>query len=511
MKRIIAEQIARRNQEVQCRTDRFQAAFGPQQLSTAPVQFELGEKTQAIAHGGLALIHQISVQSGLVSGLNAVPVFKFRLPYHESDHLLNLAYNLLCGGRAIEHIEYRRNDPTYLDMLGTHSIPDPTTAGDFCRRYSATQIGQLQDKINEARLVVWARQSKSFFDEAVVDMDGTIARTSGECKQGMDISYKGEWGYHPLIVSLANTKEILFVHNRSGNRPSHEGAHAYVDKSILLLRKAGFKTIRFRGDTDFSQTEHLDRWDAEGVKFVFGLDAMQNLETIAESLENTVWERLDRPPKYDVKTSPRGRPENVREQIVVARGYKNLVLMEEHVTKIKYCPKKCKKTYDLVILRKTIHVKKGQELLFPEIRYYFYITNELDKSATEIVFESNKRCDQENLIGQLKSGMNALSMPLDTLNANWLYTVAACLAWTLKCWTALWIETDGRNRKQTRLKERLLKMEFSTFLQAMVTIPAQILRSGRETVVRLLNINFWTATFFRLASQLGQARRVQLE
>ena len=216
------------------RTDRLQAPFGEPQLSTAPVRFELSEKTTAVSHGGLALIHQLVIQIGLIDALNAVEVLKLKLPYFESDHLLSIAYNFLCGGTAIEHIEYRRQDPTYLDMLGTHSIPDPTTAGDFCRRYASTQIDCLQDHINKVRLPIWSKQSKSFFDEAVVDLDGTIAPTLGECKQGMDISYNGEWGYHPLIVSLANTNEILFVKNRSGKR-RHSRESGNPDERHFLL------------------------------------------------------------------------------------------------------------------------------------------------------------------------------------------------------------------------------------------------------------------------------------
>jgi hypothetical protein len=226
----IHEFLDQYKKEVAFRTDHTKAPFGAPQLSNAPIQFEVAEKTKAVAHGGLALVHQIAIVSGLIDALNDVQVLKLKLPYHESDHLLNIVYNFLCGGTALEHIEYRRQDPTYLNMLGTHSIPDPTTAGDFCRRYTTSQIEQLQDKINETRLNIWARQPKSFFAEAIVDLDGTLAPTNGECKQGMDISYNGTWGYHPLIVSLANTKEILFVKNRSGNRPSHEGAHVYIDK-----------------------------------------------------------------------------------------------------------------------------------------------------------------------------------------------------------------------------------------------------------------------------------------
>jgi len=511
MKTSITELLEFRKSEVAYRTDRTQATLGAPQLSASPVVYEVSEKTRAVAHGGMALIHQIAVQSGLVDAINAVPVLLLHMPYFESDHLLNITYNFLNGGTALDHIEYRRQDPTYLDMLGTHCTPDPTTAGDFCRRFSSAQIDALQDSINEARVNVWSRQGSAFFDEAVVDMDGSIASTYGECKQGMDISYKGEWGYHPLIVSLANTKEILFVKNRSGNRPSHEGAHVYVNKSIVLLRKAGFKKIRFRGDTDFSQTEHLDGWDAQNVLFVFGIDAMPKLITIAESLKNTAYKPLFRPPKYAVKTSPRGQRENVKERIVTEREYKNFRLEHEDIAEVEYRPTKCKKSYRLVILRKTISVRRGQKLLMPEIRYFFYLTNDREQSAAAIVFESNDRCNQENLIGQLKSGMNALRMPLDNLNSNGLYLVAACLAWTLKSWSALWLAVDGRKREEKRRKERLMKMEFATFLQAMIAIPAQIIRSGRQTIVRLLNVNEWTATFFQLVEQLRPAKSVRRE
>jgi len=151
-------------------------------------------------------------------------LLKVHLPYHESDHVLNIAYNILAGGQRLEDIELRRQDEVFLNGLGAERIPDPTTAGDFTRRFSEEDILSLQECINRARLKVWKVQPEGFLKEAFIDVDGTIAGTDGECKQGIGLSYKGVWGYGPLVVSLANTKEVLYQANRPGNVASHSGS-----------------------------------------------------------------------------------------------------------------------------------------------------------------------------------------------------------------------------------------------------------------------------------------------
>ena len=222
-------------------------------LSAPTIRYELAEKTKAIAHGGMGAIHRLVQRIGLAACINStVRVFKIHQPYYESDHVLNIAYNILCGGQTLDDIELRRNDRVFLDALGTDSIPDPTTAGDFCRRFDADRIEALMDAINETRLAVWQRCPGLTEQTARIDGDGTLVPTTGACKEGMDISYNGIWGDHPLVVSLANTGEPLFLKNRSGNRPSHEGVIPYFDKAIALCRRAGFRDILLRGDTDFA-------------------------------------------------------------------------------------------------------------------------------------------------------------------------------------------------------------------------------------------------------------------
>ncbi|MCP4676578.1 MAG: IS1380 family transposase [Deltaproteobacteria bacterium] len=474
------------------------------------IQYEIAERTRAVAAGGIGAMHLVAQRSGLVELINQnVRVLKRHIPYHESDHVLNIAYNVLCGGSRLEHIEHRRNDEAYLDALGAQRIPDPTTEGDFCRRFeSPEQVELLMEAINEARLNIWKQQPESFFEEAVIDADGTIAETTGQCKQGMDISYKGEWGYHPLVVSLANTGEPLYLSNRPGNRPSSEGAADYLDRSVALCRRAGFKKCRLRGDTDFSQTTYLDGWDADGVQFVFGIPAMKNLIAIAEDLENTAFSPLHRPAKYDVKTKPRQRLENVKERIVREREYENIRLESEEVAEFDYRPTKCRTSYRVVALKKNLSVERGERRLFDDIRWFFYITNDRTKSAAEIVRDANRRCNQENLIAQLKGGAKAMAMPVDTLVSNWAYMVMASLVWTLKAWSALLLPENGRWAKKHREEKRtLLRMEFATFVQAMIQMPAAIIHSGRKIVYRLLSWNPWQHIFFRLLDQLSKPLR----
>lgn len=508
---IIRNKIEQGKRRIEQRLDKNHNQGCDRPMMTASnIQYEIADRTRATLAGGIGAIHLLVKKLELDQLIDQhLDLLKIHLPYHESDHVLNIAYNLLAGGTCLEHIELLRNDEAYLDALGARRIPDPTTAGDFCRRLDSHKINILQEVFNATRLKVWRQQPKSFFDEAVLEADGTMVETTGECKQGMDISYKGQWGYHPLVISLANTAEPLYVVNRSGNRPSHEQAAAYFDRAIRLCRRGGFQKILLRGDTDFTQTEHLDRWDDAGdVRFIFGIDAMSNLYEIAEYLPENAWKVLRRRTKYEVKTKPRRRPENVKQQVVEAREFEDIRLVREHVAEFRYRPVKCRKSYRVVVVWKDLEVHRGQQKLFDDSRCFFYITNDWEMSAEEIVFSANTRCNQENLLQQLKSGVQSLSAPVDSLLSNWAYMVIGSLAWSLKAWTALMLPEDGRWRKDRREeKRRLLRMDFTTFRRAMIQIPAQIITAGRRIVYRLLGWNPWQHVFFRFLDQLRQPLR----
>ncbi|MGO8722710.1 MAG: IS1380 family transposase [Acidimicrobiales bacterium] len=474
-------------------------------LGRVNISYELSERTRAVAHGGMGMICRLVAWTGLADEINsALSLLKIHRPYHESDHVLNVAYNALCGGATLEDIEARRCDAVFLDGVGAESLPDPTTAGDFCRRFDEDAVMALQEAVNRARLRVWAAQPPAFLAErAVIDADASIVATDGETKEGMDIAYNGVWGYSALMVSLANSKEPLYFHQHGANRPSHEGVVDLYDRAIALVREAGFSEVLLRGDTDFALTANFDRWSEDGVRFVFGYDARANLVARARETDDEIYHELVRRAERAIKTKPRGRPRRVKDDVVRARGFKVLRTTGEDVCEFTYRPGNCKADYRVVALRKDLSVERGENVLFNEYRWFFYVTNDVKLSGDEVVGQARERCDQENIIAQLKGQVRALHAPVNTLVANWAYMVMAALAWSLKAWCALVLPVSPRwARRHGEERRQLLTMEFRTFRRAFIDIPCQIVLGARQVRWRVLAWNPWLGAFFRLLDAL---------
>ena len=497
MSRTYRQILGNRKRRIQRRLDPEKVwCAQPEPMMTARnIHYEMAERSRGINCGGIGAMHMMVNKIGLREEIDRrLHLLKVHLPYHESDHVLNLAYNALLDGVRLQDIELRRNDEAFLDALGAQRIPDPTTSGDFTRRFGEGDIVELMEAINSTRQRVWKKQGRGFLEEAFIDTDGTIAPTLGECKGGMSLSYKGVWGYAPLTVTLANTNEVLYLVNRPGNVVSHDGCVEWIERAIKVVSPhAG--AITLRGDTDFTLTGELDRWNEAGIGFIFGMDAHKKVVGLAEELPEEAWKQLSRLPRHEIATRPRCKPERVKEAVVRFKGYPNKKLVGESVAEIQYRPNKCKQSYRLIIVRKNISVQKGERALFDEIRYFFYITNREDYTAEQIVSLANGRCNQENVIEQLKNGVNAMRMPVDDLLSNWAYMVMTALAWNLKAWFGLLLPNRQRGGE-------IVRMEFRRFLHSLILLPALIVRSGRRIIFRIIAYNDWLKELFRVWERL---------
>lgn len=469
------------------RKRRIQRRLAPRQwpdqampmFSASNIHYEVSGRSRGVGIGGIGAVHVLARQLGLPVAINqGVPLLKRHLPYFESDHVLSICYNIMAGHTCLEDLELLRQDESYMDILGAQRIPDPTTAGDFLRRFEAIDVAKLMDVFNQVRRKVWMMLPPALRLKAIIDADGIVAGTCGEKKEGMSLSYKGIWGYHPLLVSLANFGEPLYIVNRPGNVPSHSDAAYWLDKAIDLC-KGSFAEVLLRGDTDFSLTANFDRWTEGQVKFVFGFDAIPKLKALADELEEARWRTLERPAKYEIETKERDKRPSVKEQVVKENEYKNIRLKSEDVAEFLYRPGQCKRDYRMVVLRKNLSIEKGEKLLMDDIRYFFYVTNDERMTTEEVVYQANERCNQENLIEQLKSGIGALRAPVNDLVSNWACMVIASLAWSIKAWFGLTLP-----RAEDR--EAVLAMEFKRFLNALIRIPCQVIKGGRRIVLRLL-------------------------
>jgi hypothetical protein len=242
---------------------------------------------------------------------------------------------------------------------------------------------------------------------------------------------------------------------------------------------------------------------------VFGNDARIPLQIDADDLSDDKWRKLRRPARYTVKTRPRRKRGKVKDRIVRERGFENLRLVSEEVAEMEYRPAACRRSYRLIIVRKNLERRDGQGQLFDDYRYFFYLTNDRDSTQEEIVFSANDRCDQENLHAQLKTGVCSLTTPVHTLVSNWAYMVMTSLAWNLKAWLALWPVTTGRTKESTAARaeqHRVLRMEFKTFVNHMMRLPAIVARTGRRIVVRFISWTPLQPVLFRVLEAIRPRR-----
>lgn len=465
-------------------------------MDLGPIKMEVMEKRNATGQGGIGIIHKMNQATGLIDEINAnLELFKVHKPYFESDHVVNIAYNLLSGGTCLEDLEVRRNDIAYMDSLNAIRIPDPTTAGDFLRRFDYQSIVDLMEINNRNSQRIWRLNNRGKKGElAILDIDGKLVETYGEYKEGLDITYKKFWGFSTLVLTEMTTGVHLYTINRPGNTLSQEDCKQWIDKAIDLLLE-NFEKVLIRGDSAYYLTNYLDEWSKK-VDFIFSVDSYEKYIDKAESIKNKGWNEVSRP-KKEIKRDH--RHENVKEAVIVKRNFKQIKQRAEYVSEYRSKPSNSKKEYRMVVVRQLKEQLKGG-LLEGEIYQYFqYITTIEDQEPKQILELIRKRFNHENKIEQLTNGVYAFKMPAKEFNANWAYMVIAAMAWNMKCWFALLM-----NEIDSKISKKLIAIEFKRFKNWIVNIPCQITKSGRYVVYKVLSYNLYLNEILELTEKLNR-------
>ena len=467
---------------------------------------EVAERSTVTPYGGLSLAAAFLKRFRVAQEIDErVPVLKLHLPFHESDHVLAQALNLYVGGECLEDQAALQHDEGVLRMLGACRLPDPTTAGDFLRRFDERRnpgaLSGLRAATDAVQDAVWGKlagKRKKKRDLAVVDLDGHTKELYGVQKEGADFDHKGRWSYNVLLASLAGTGECLAVRNRPGNLRSSNGA-AELLKETLPRVKRRFADVLVRADSDFDRRDVREACEAEGVCFAFVAREATNRLAWAEGIPESAW-RSFRPRDHRQRETrrrssgfqSRRKKRNRRRQRARERGYTDLQLTRQWLAEIPWTPAGSDKTYRMILRRQLIEESEGQESLFEFYRYRYVVTNLPSSwSAEEVIDTTYQRCDQENVIEQMGSGVALWRMPVAEFDGNSAWLEIGRLAWNLGKWIA-----------QLVLPSEVVRWEWKRYRRAFVHVAAEVVHRSRQRWLRFSPAHRFLPTLVAAHAQL---------
>jgi len=478
-------------------------------MTLPKVHPEVDQRAPMTLYGGLALLTAFVATFKVREEINdSLSLFKRWLPYSEADHVLALTVNLYVGGTCLEDQAELQQSEAVCRMLGACRLPDPTTAGDFLRRFDQQgpqSVAALTGVVDRLEEKVWDRLARRRargrkMALATVDLDGHIAANDSTTKQGADFAYDGRWGFQPRVISLAETGEVLALVNRPANGRSSDGVAEQLDL-VLPRLKAHFRRVVVRGDSDFDRADIRGACNRHGAYFAFvGRENRSQQRTrlameqpperwlpYQERTERQREERGERAGSRKRKRKPDRRRERARE-----RGYRELHQARQWVTELSYEPEAEDATYRLVIRRQLVEHRQGQVHMFDEYRYHFIVTDlPLEVTTGEVVDQTYRRCDQENLIEQLGTGVAAWRMPVAEYEGNSAWLQIARLAWNLGKWIAA-----------LALPAEASRWEWKRYRRAFVEVAAWVIKTGRRVIMRLAGSHRYASQIVAALSRL---------
>lgn len=455
------------------RTPRTRQRNHEVRLSLPQLHVHRDRPADTTGYGGLALVQKLAREVNFSQHIaEHVKVLKVHQGYGESDHLFHLLSAFFAGASCVEDVAQLQSDATYRQLAGVARVSAPSTMGDFLRRFSRSDLNALKTAIWGMRRDAWKKLKAKTRRWASLDLDSKICSVYGEQKEGADYGYEGTYGYHPEMLSLAETGEWLDVINRSCNRVSGDMA-VYLLRRNLPGVQERFHNVCVRGDTKFGRGDLLLECERHGANVCVGWMATPKLVKLAEALPPEVWKPLERRATAASEGSrTRSKKPNRRRMRARRRGYLDKKLKHEWVAEFSYHPTYKKrpmtKAYRIVVLRKQVEVAKKTGL-FDLFTYRFILTDLPEPNLSKLVHYAHGRSNQENLIEQAKNGLSAFRMPTGQFLANEVWMTVAMLAHNFKSYLCL-----------LALGEDKLGWEWKRFRFNFLYIVARITRASRQ-------------------------------
>jgi hypothetical protein len=466
-------------------------------FSNPPLVLRENKRAPLLSYAGIAPVRNLISKLDVASIIDSqVSVLKRHKPYFESDHILNFVYNFLTGGETLNDIERLQEAQGYLRILGTRSIPDPTTAGDFLVRFHDRDIEAFQQSLDKMQDTAFSLLDRKRKEWATIEHDSSIHEVYGEKKEGADYAYDNTYSYSVQYVTLAETGDVLHQELREGNRFSSFGLSEILPGIMERVSKH-FRNLRYRADSASYNKDIIMPCEQRGVEFYITAKQTKKLMRSVVGIVEGDWKCFRDMKLTSTKRKPtkkRKKRKNHKKAVKNRRKPHRKRRGKIQIASIEYQPDGWDKPYRFVVKRTEELDEYGQLYLEDGLCKYIYhivVTNNFDASDTRVMHIAQGRSNQENLIKDFKHGLGLSHIPTGFFLANKIYFKIAALAWNIKTWMLnLLAIGDGS------------ALRFKRFLYLWIHHACIVSKTGRDTVVISMDPGVYFTRYAKVISAL---------
>lgn len=348
--------------------------------------------------------------------------------------VMALIFAMVLGADSIDGCDVLRAGRTRRLLGGW--IPAPSTLGTFLRAFTFGHVRQLDALLGQALVRAWRTGAGPGDGRLVIDVDSFVGEVCGRLKQGAAYGYTKVLGYHPILATRADTREVLHIRLRKGSANTSKGMLRFTDELIARVNRAGADGVKLlRADSGFWNNKVFKRLEKAGWQYSIGIRMQKGIREAVDAVDESAWQKIEDYPK-----------EGEAQIAETTHGGRRL------------------------IVRRTRLIGPQAEL-WPDWRHFAFLTNRTE-DITLVESEHRDHAVVEQVIADLKDQALA-HFPSGEFNANGAWTVLGALAHNLLRWTQLIGLPNSSVRAARTLRRRLL------------TIAGRLTRHGRSWTLHL--------------------------